>query len=65
MSDKTLKYFDSTEMPIKSQKSLTTKYENNIPNRSHAVQLKIKIRPKKENMCVYGPPTDPNFWSRP
>ena len=22
------------------------------------------VRPKK-NMCVYGPPTDPNFWPRP
>ena len=20
---------------------------------------------KKKNMCVYGPPTDPNFWPRP
>ena len=19
----------------------------------------------KKNMCVYGPPTDPNFWPRP
>ena len=22
------------------------------------------LRPKK-NMCIYGPPTDPNFWPRP
>ena len=23
------------------------------------------VRPRKKNMCVYGPPTDPNFWPRP
>ena len=29
-----------------------------------AILLNQLGKAKKKNMCVYGPPTDPNFWSR-
>ena len=33
---------------------------NEVVNNS----VNLVFRPKKK-MCVYGPPTDPNFWPRP